>query len=73
MEPVIVSQALIYLIVMEPSDEELYLKAAEIVSGYEGIPHGLKAHERNALRIWSVNKTLFHNYCRDRGLKVNPL
>ena len=73
LEPVIVSQALIYLIVMEPSDEELYLKAAEIVSGYEGIPHGLKAHERNALRIWSVNKTLFHNYCRDRGLKVNPL
>ena len=62
--------ALRLVICIEPSDDPLYKKADMIVSDYGGNTDELKPYERNALKIWRLNKTLFHNIYRINGKKV---
>ncbi|MBQ6372862.1 MAG: glycosyltransferase family 2 protein [Clostridia bacterium] len=64
--------ALHYLMRTEPDGTALYARAGGIVSACQGIPDGLKPVERNAIKLWRLNETLFHRYCRDMGLKVAP-
>ncbi len=57
-----------YLMRTDPGDDELYRRADEMASSYQGDVDGLKAHERNALKIWRLSKTLFHEYYRGKKL-----
>ena len=66
----ILREALRYLIHMEPSSDGLYDRAKRIVSNYQESTDGLRAYERNALKIWRLNEELFHNLYRARGKKV---
>ena len=73
LEERILREALRYLIHMEPASDDLYVMAKEIVSDYQGSTDELRAHERNALKIWRLNEELFHNLYRTRGKKVPPV
>lgn len=44
------------------SDSPIYKRAASIVSDTNVDSRGLNAHQRNALKIWRLNRTLFHSY-----------
>lgn len=72
LERVIAVQSLRYLMRVEPREDAMYDRADETVSSYTGVPGGLDANERNALKVWRLNKTLFHAYCRAKGWRAAP-
>ncbi|MBR5089186.1 MAG: glycosyltransferase [Ruminiclostridium sp.] len=50
----------------EPSDDQLYHRAEEIVSTFEIDPDRLNAHERNCLKIWKLNKNLLNTWYQEK-------
>ena len=58
-----------YLSVVNPSDDPLYKKAAEIADSLKEIPAGLNRNRKIMLRIWKVKPGLFHTLCRILGQK----
>lgn len=67
----LLKESLNFLMRIEPSNDPIYQRADDYVSSWEGSLDGLKVHERNALKIWRLNKQLFHAYCRERGWKAS--
>ena len=63
-EKVLVIQSLRYLMRLPREDDVLYSRAAAVVSDYRGSLDGLSTHERNALRMWRLDKAQFHCCCR---------
>ena len=72
LDRLLLSESLQFLMSMEPSDDPLFLRADGFVSGWQGETDGLYAVYRNALKLWRIDKTLFHTYWRGRGYKVRP-
>ena len=67
----LLKESLNFLMRIDPSNDPVYQQADDYVSSWEGSLDGLKVHERNALKIWRLNKQLFHAYCRERGWKAS--
>lgn len=69
----LLKESLDFLMRTDPTNDPIYQQAEAYVSSWEGSLDGLKVHERNALKIWRLNKQLFHTYCRERGWKANSI
>lgn len=65
------SRALGFLITALHSDDPVYGKAEEIIDAAQEIPAGLTRAKKLMLRIWKVDKRLFHFICRVTGQKDN--
>lgn len=71
MEQKMLSESLHFLLRMEPGDDPLLARAEAIVSAYTGETECLESLERDALKVWQLNKQLFHFYYRIRGWKID--
>ena len=58
------AHSLHYLMRTEPGEDPLYHLADETVNNYKGNLDGLTIQDKNAMKVWKINKKLFHNYCR---------
>ena len=67
--PTLVSYALGFLSRAYPCDDTEYKRAESIVNSVEGIPSVLSAQKKIMLRVWKIDKRLFHQICRITGQK----
>ncbi len=67
--PTLVSYALGFLSRAYPCDDTEYKRAESIVNSVEGIPSVLSAQKKIMLRVWKIDKQLFHQTCRITGQK----
>ena len=69
----LLKESLDFLMRTDPTNDPIYQQAEAYVSSWEGSLDGLKVHERNALKIWRLNKQLFHAYYREKGRKAGSV
>ena len=62
-DPLLLSYAVTFLVVADPSEEQLYRKAGRIADSVKGIPSYLTWKKKVLLMIWKTNKPLFHLIC----------
>ena len=68
-EMTLVSYALGLLAIEKPNNDPVYRKAEEVVDDAEGVPAGMTRSKKLMMRIWKIDKRLFHFICRVTGQK----
>ncbi len=63
-EPKLVSYAITMLIISNPGNDPLYMKAEEIVDSCKNVPPWLTLKKKVMLMVWKVNKRFFQIICR---------
>lgn len=56
-----------FLSVSTPSNDQLYLKAVDIVTSAKGIPKELTLKQKIGLIVWKISKPMFYTICRRIG------
>ena len=59
-EPPLIACAILFLVVTDPSEDQLYREAEKIADSVKGIPSYLPWKRKVLLMVWKTNKPLFH-------------
>ena len=59
-KPGVISCTIFFLVITDPSEDQLYRKAKEIVDSVKGIPSYLTWKKKVLLMVWKTSKPLFH-------------
>lgn len=59
-KPGLISSAITFLVMADPSEDRVYLKAGKIADSVKGIPSYISWKRKVLLWVWKTNKPLFH-------------